>query len=113
MAQFVFMYRHDEVEKPSPAQMEQRMQRWIAWFDQMTKEGRIRDRGVPLERSGKVTRSGKSVTDGPYAEKDLVIGFTVVEADDLAHAVALSQAHPLLLDGGQIEVRPVYRMLQS
>ncbi len=115
MAQFVFMYRHDEVEKPSPAQMEQRLQRWLAWFKQMTDEGRIRDRGVPLERGGKVVSAApkRNVTDGPYAEKDLVIGFTLVEADDLTHAIALSQTHPLLLDGGLIEVRPVFQMLRS
>ena len=37
------------------------------------------------------------VTDGPYAEtKDLVCGFTIVEAKDLEEAVELTRGCPIL-----------------
>src|SRR5215467_3698861 len=88
MAQFVFLYRRGEEEQPSPEQMQQRMQKWMAWFKELSERGAIQDKGMPLERTGKVVRAPKkNVTDGPYSEKDLVMGFTLVEARDFTHAV--------------------------
>jgi hypothetical protein len=53
----------------------------------------------------------KTVTDGPYAEaKDLVGGYTLVEAKDLAHAAELSMGCPIFERGGFVEVRPVMKM---
>jgi hypothetical protein len=51
------------------------------------------------------------VTDGPFAEaKDLVGGFTLVVADDLAHAAKLAAGCPILEVDGCVEVRPVMKM---
>jgi hypothetical protein len=112
MAQYVFLYRGGEPMPASPAQMQQRMQKWMAWFKELSDKGHIKDRGLPLERSGTVVTSTpkNNVTDGPYAEKDLVIGFTLVEAHDLAHASELSMACPIFEQGGCVEVRPVLNM---
>jgi hypothetical protein len=109
MAQFVFLYRGGEPPAASPALAQQRMQKWMAWFKDLSDKGHIKDRGLPLERSGKLVAGTpkKSITDGPYAEKDLVIGFTLVEARDLAQASELAENHPLLEVGGYVEVRPV------
>ena len=50
----------------------------------------------------------KTVTDGPFAEaKDVVGGFTLIQARDLEQAVELSKACPILEGGGSVEVRPV------
>jgi hypothetical protein len=55
--------------------------------------------------------SGTTVTDGPYVEaKDLVLGFIVVEARDLAQATKLAAACPIAQGGGSVEVRPVMSM---
>ena len=55
-----------------------------------------------------VNGNQKIVQDGPYAEaKDMVGGYIVVEANDLAHAVELSKGCPILEVGGSVEVRPV------
>ena len=52
-----------------------------------------------------------SITDGPYLEaKDLVGGFTLVEARDIDQAVELSRGCPILDGGGSVEVRPVMKM---
>jgi hypothetical protein len=109
MAQFAFLYRGGDPMPESPAQMQQRMEKWLAWFNGLVDQGHIKDRGVPLDRSGAVVTSGPKhdITDGPYAEKDLVIGITVVEARDLAHATELSLACPIFAQGGCVEVRPV------
>ena len=70
------------------------------------------DLGEIRQRSGKLVRGTpkKNVTDGPYAEKDLVIGYTLIEASDLAQASELSAGCPILEGGGLVEVRPVRPM---
>jgi len=51
------------------------------------------------------------VLDGPYAEtKDIVIGYSVIEARDFAEAVKLSTGCPLFDDGGLVEVRPIMKL---
>jgi hypothetical protein len=112
MAQFVFLYRRpEEATPPSPAKMQERLQKWQAWFKGVAERGYIKDRGLPLEKAGRVVRGAKrNVTDGPYAEKDLVMGFTLIEARDLAEASELLANHPLLEEGGAIEIRPVMKL---
>jgi len=51
------------------------------------------------------------VTDGPFAEaKDLVGGFSLVEATSIDQAVELSRGCPVLDTGGSVEVRPVMKI---
>ena len=56
-------------------------------------------------------RNGKvSVTDGPYIEtKEQMAGFVLIEARDLAEAVAIAGDDPLAAIG-TIEVRPIFEM---
>jgi hypothetical protein len=113
MAQFVFLYRRSgDSPSNSPAQMQQRMHKWQAWFKELSEKGHLKDRGLPLEKTGSVVggSSKKSVTDGPYAEKDLVMGFSLIEARDLAQASELSLGCPLLEEDAYVEVRPALSM---
>ncbi|SEE74617.1 YciI family protein [Jiangella alba] len=49
---------------------------------------------------------GFSVTDAPFAEtKEAVVGYYLIEADDLDEAVAIAQQVPTVAGG--VEVRPV------
>ena len=108
MSNFAFLYRGKDTDA-SPEQMQKRMEKWRAWFKQLGEQGHLKDIGHPLESSGKVV-SGKqkSVTDGPFAEaKDVVGGFTLVEARDLGQATELSKGCPILEVGGSVEVRPI------
>ena len=109
MAQFAFLYRGGEPHPESPSEMQQRMQKWHAWFHSLLDGGHIQERGFPLDRSGSVVTQGAKheVTDGPYAEKDLVIGLTVVEATDLAKAGQIAMGCPIFEQGGCVEVRPI------
>jgi hypothetical protein len=112
MSEFLFIYRGGErADSESPAQMQQRMQRWMTWLEKLGASGNVKDRGQPLEPAGKTVRGKqKTVTDGPYAEKDVVGGFTLIEAKDLSHAVELSLGCPIFDFGGLVEVRPVMMM---
>ena len=79
---------------------------------ELGEKGHIKDAGQPLERAGRSSPGRpKTVTDGPFAEaKDIVGGYTIVEAADLAHAVELSTGCPIFDVGGFVEVRPVMKM---
>jgi hypothetical protein len=113
MSEFVYLYRSDEAARRqamgTPEAAQQSMQRWMTWMRDLEAHGHLKDRGQPLERTGKVVRGKqKTITDGPYAEvKDLVGGFTIVEARDLAQAAELAGGCPILEGGGSVEVRPV------
>jgi len=111
MSQFVFLYRGGMGGDVSPAEMQQQMERWMTWLKELGDKGFIKDMGQPLERTGKVV-SGKQkvVTDGPFAEKDLVSGYTLIEAQSLSQAAELATGCPVFLYGGAVEVRPVAKM---
>jgi hypothetical protein len=110
MSEFLYLYRGGQ-RPTSPDEMQKMMQKWVAWMKDLTARGHIKDGGHPLEPSGKVVQGGKGVTDGPFAEaKDLVGGYTLVEAKDVAHAAELAQGCPILERGGLVEVRPVMKM---
>jgi hypothetical protein len=110
MSEFLYLYRGGE-RAGSPAEMQQQMQRWMTWLKDLGEKGFVKDPGQPLEREGKlVAGKQKTVTDGPYAEKDLVGGYTIVQAKDIAQAVELSRGCPIFEYGGLVEVRPVAKM---
>ncbi len=107
MSEFTFLFRGRR-QFDSAEQGQKHMQKWTAWFKELGAQGHLKDPGHPLDFNGKVVRGQqKIVTDGPYAEaKDIVGGYIVVEAPDLARAVELSQGCPILEIGGSVEVRP-------
>lgn len=108
MSEFTYLFRGRKTGG-SPQELQQHFETWVAWFKDLGVKGCIKDPGHPLENTGKVV-SGKQkvLNDGPYAEaKDVVGGYIIVEADDLAHAVELSKGCPILEVGGSVEVRPV------
>jgi hypothetical protein len=62
--------------------------------------------GVATARTVRVRNGRTMVTDGPYTEsKELVVGFDVLDAPDIATAIELAAAHPVA-HIGRIEVRP-------
>ncbi len=112
MSQFLYLYRGGRTTPPSPEQAQQIMQKWMTWMKGLAEKGKLKDQGQPLEPRGKVVKGkSKAVTDGPFAEaKDLVGGFTVVEARDIDEAVELSKGCPIFDDDGSVEVRPIMIM---
>ena len=111
MSEFLYIYRGGE-RANTPEESEKVMQRWVAWMTELGQKGHMKDRGQPLEAEGKVVKGKqKVITDGPYAEtKDVVGGYTLVEARDLAQAADLAKGCPIFDTGGMVEVRPVMEM---
>lgn len=114
MSEFAFLY-HDgaaTATAPSPEQQQQVMQKWVAWFKDLGAKGHVKEMGHPLVRSGKlVSGKQKTVNDGPFAEtKDVIGGFSVIEATDVNQAAELAKGCPILEAGGSVEVRPIQQM---
>jgi hypothetical protein len=110
MNEFVFLYRGGD-RPASPEQGQQNMQKWMAWFKNLSDKGHMLDRGQPLEHSGKIVGAGKVVSDGPFAEvKDVVGGYTLIKANDVSQAAELAKDCPILDRGGRVEVRPVMKL---
>jgi hypothetical protein len=111
MSEFLYVYRGGDRAALSADQMQQVMQKWVTWMQGLAEKGHLKDLGHPLEAAGKLVRGrSKNVTDGPYAEKDLVGGFSLIEARDLAQAAELSKGCPILERDGSVEIRPIMQM---
>lgn len=110
MAQYVYLYRNGE--KLSPDQMQKQMGRWMEWMKELEAKGALKSAGHPLERSGVlVSGPARTVTDGLFTEaKDVIGGFSIVEAKDVQHAVELTAGCPIFAVGGGVEVRPLLAM---
>jgi len=111
MAEFLYLYRGGQ-RGATTQESEQIMQKWMNWFKELGASGNLKDGGQPLEPEGKVVK-GKAdpITDGPYAEaKDLVGGYTLIEADNLARAAELAKGCPILERQGIVEVRPIMKL---
>jgi hypothetical protein len=109
MANFMFVYRHatDTFGKMSPEELQQHMQKWHAWLNEGFQKGWLVNPGDGLKKEGRVVNARKVVTDGPFVEaKEIVGGYTVVQADDIDAAAEIAKGCPCLLMGGTVEVRP-------
>jgi hypothetical protein len=109
MAKFLFVYRgaSGAVAKMTPEERQQHMQKWEKWIGEGMRKGWMVDPGDGLTPEGKVV-SAKLVTDGPFVEsKEIVGGFSIVQADTIDAAVQLTKGCPGLLVGGSAEVRPL------
>ena len=111
MSDYLYLYRGGQ-QRPggSPEQMQTQMQRWMTWLKELSDKGHVKDMGHPLEPSGKLVKAHKAITDGPFAEaKDLIGGYTLVQANDLAQAVDLTSGCPIFDAGGAVEVRAIMK----
>ena len=116
MADFLFIYRNTEADAKqymgTPEAAQASMKLWMVWMGELEAKGHLRSRGEPLERTGKVVSGPKmQVIDGPFAEaKDIVSGFTIIQAKDEALALELAKGCPILRGSGSVEVRPVMKL---
>jgi hypothetical protein len=110
MSDFLYLYRGGD-SSGTPEQMQQSMQKWGAWLQDLGAKGHIKDQGNPLEATGKVVKKKTAITDGPYAEaKDVIGGYTLVQAKDISEAAKLAAGCPIFDSGGFVEVRPIMQM---
>ena len=107
--QFLFLYRDstDPREQPSPAEMQAGYAKWQSWMTKYANEILAQ----PPARSGPkpggaaaVCRAG-AVTDGPFAEgKEVIGGWSFIEADSLARAIEIAKEVPMFTS---VEIREI------
>lgn len=107
MAKYLFVYRmqaDQDQHQPSPEEMQVIMAQWGQWFETVGEN--MVDGGDGLLPTGKLVRPGDVVTDGPFIEaKELVGGFSIVQADSYDQAVVHAKTCPIIANGGTVEVR--------
>ena len=106
MKQFLYLIRggDQEFNKLSPEEFQAHMEKWGAWMSDIKAEG------FPLEAEGKVV-TGSVITDGPFAEgTEVVGGYLLLPANDLAHATEMAKGCPVHEMGGTVEIRPISSM---
>jgi hypothetical protein len=108
MSEFTYLFRGRDMTE-SREQQQRTMEKWAAWFKELSVKGHLKEPGHPLVATGKVVSGKKkTVNDGPFAEaKDIIGGYVVIEATDLTHAAELAKGCPILEIGGSVEVRQI------
>lgn len=96
----------------SPEEIEAVMQQWDRWFKELEASGNLRNPGAALAPGGVTLRKngGAIVTDTPMVEvKELIGGYSVIQADSLEAAAELAKGSPFLDNNpdGRVLVRPV------
>lgn len=84
------------------------LEKYYAWVGQLKSEDRLKG-GEPLAKGGKTleARDGQ-VHESAYAEtRDVLTGFFVIAAEDLAEATRIAHGCPALLHGEKVIIRPV------
>jgi hypothetical protein len=107
MAKFLFIYRGagEHLRTMSPEQLQAHNQKWVDWISEGMRKGWMLDPGDGLTNEGRVVNS-KVVTDGPFAEsKEMIGGYTIVDAETVDDAAKLAKGCPGLLVGATVEVR--------
>ncbi|MBV4358953.1 YciI family protein [Pinibacter aurantiacus] len=114
MKEFLLIFRRDFItkeEQPSPEQIQNMMKPWQDWMGSLAAQNKLASSGNRLASDGRVVKSDKIVTDGPYVEiKEAVGGYIVVKANDLDEAAELAKGCPVLNIGGNVEVRGLVGM---
>lgn len=103
---YMLLYRNpasSDRQRPSPTELQAMLAQWEKW---KTANPSILDMGDALLPTGKSIKNGV-VTDGPTVEsKELVSGYSIVEAKDYEAALLVAKACPILfVPGASLEVR--------
>jgi hypothetical protein len=108
VTKFLFVYRNrsESYGTMSPEDMQQMLQKWQTWIAEGLRKGWMLDAGDGLKKEGRVVNAKKVISDGPFIEvKEIVGGFSIVQADTLDAAAELAKGCPIFLRGGSVEVR--------
>ena len=111
MKEFLLVFRRDLAQpdvQPSPEQFQIMAKQWQDWIGNLSAKNKFSSAGKRLSFEGKVVRTDKTVTNGPYVElKEAVQGYMFLFADDIDEATELAKGCPILLYNGNVEIRPI------
>src|SRR6218665_1530824 len=110
MEKYMFIFLGGDISHLSPEAQQAHMEKWFAWVQKLTEQKRY-VAGEALQPGGKtISGSKKVINHGPFSEsKEVVGGFFVVLAKDLAEATEIAKECPDFALNGIVEVREVIK----
>lgn len=100
MKEFVLLFRMDITNaeaQPTQKQMENYMQQWMSWINEIADNDQLADGGNHLSRAGRVLKPNNVVIDAPYiAENNSIAGYIIVLAKNIDEATKLAKKCPIL-----------------
>ncbi len=103
--------RPNNFRDASPEEIQQIVEKYNAWRENLIKTGRFVVSDKLLDEGGKVmTSSGGhvSIVDGPYSEaREVVGGYFTLKAASYEEVIELTRDCPHLSYGGRIELRQI------
>ncbi|MEM8859029.1 MAG: hypothetical protein AAGD96_11955 [Chloroflexota bacterium] len=104
MTNFVLVYSGGTFPQ-DPAEQQAVRAAWGAWYGKMGES--IADGGNPFSSAKQVTADG--VSDG-HGNGERLTGYTIISADSIDEAVALTDNHPHTQHGGTVTVYETFQM---
>lgn len=96
--------------KPTPEQVRAVEKQWDDWMGSIAAQERLVSCSRPGPE-GKTVLPANIVTDGPYAEvKEILMGVAIIMANSIDEALEIAKGCPILIAGGNVEVRPLVGM---
>jgi len=105
MAQFMIVYKGEATDMSEMSQEDatEVMQKWREWMGSIG--GALKDMGAPFGPGASV------IDDGTSGNAGLLNGYSILEADDIAGAIALTNGHPFLVEGEGNYAIDVYELM--
>jgi hypothetical protein len=113
MSKYLFLYRMQQTTEDRPRsadELKAMFARWDAWKSQF--KNNILDVGDGLKATGRVLRSG-AVTDGPHVEsKEVIAGYSMIQAESYEAALTVAKASPITaMPGAYTEIRELAQFM--
>jgi hypothetical protein len=112
MKEFLLIFRTDynTMQQRTPEQAEYMTQKWMDWVGSIGAQNKLVSRGNRLQNSGRIVKN-TLVTNGPYTDiKESIGGYSIIKAESYDDAAEIAKNCPVLLSGGNVEVREIDAM---
>lgn len=103
MAEFILTY-HGGIKPETPEERSEAMEKWKAWA--ATLDSALINPGTPVGITKVITPEGVSQNPSPHP----IMGFSMIEAEDMDRALSLLSDCPHFEYGGTIEVSEMKEM---
>jgi hypothetical protein len=100
MKEFVLLFRMDITTKeaqPTKKQMENYMQKWMSWINEIADKERLADGGNHFSEQGRVLKSNNEMIEAPHiADNNSIAGYILVLAKNIEEATKIAKKCPIL-----------------
>ena len=107
MAKYLLLYSGGSGMPQTEAEQKAILDDWTAWYTRLG--GAVVDPGNPTSPVAKSIDSKGKVSDVPVGT--MVTGYTIIKADSLDAAVAMTKGCPVLKSNGQVSVFETFNVM--